>query len=334
MSEGMFLGRKFTIPYDTTTDQQVSSIARAQIVTRTASPGAVIQVGDTVMTYGVTPQQAKMGDLDIRLRSFEQISNQAQDAVRRNIQWQYGEQVGEADPMKKGFLAQLFGVPHLSRPFEVLYPPVKPGAKPAAAAVPAPNPAAPTPAKATAKPAATPAATPSATPAAPPAAKQSKKKAAKAPKSIETTNPASGQVDIVTPGDARHPDSALAPSPFASPKKAVRDAAATEPFGRGIPAPAEADLLTSFYALANRHKKARGEGWDMGTTLSGMTARTHATHGPSKAHEYHEISYDPESKGFVHRFKGALMDKPVETKLASSNALYDHIQSDNDQWAF
>lgn len=108
----MFSGRKFSIPYSNVSDQQVSSMARAQIVTRTASPGQVIQVGDKVMAYGVTPQQAKMGDLDVKIRSFQQLSNEAQDVVRRNIQWQYGEQVGDVNKVEKGLLSRLLGLTH------------------------------------------------------------------------------------------------------------------------------------------------------------------------------------------------------------------------------
>jgi hypothetical protein len=95
VSEGIFRGRTFTIPYDTTTDQHVASMARAQITTRVASPGAVVQVGDQILPVGITPQQVYMGDLDIKLRSVHQLANQAQETVRNNIQWQYGEQVGE-----------------------------------------------------------------------------------------------------------------------------------------------------------------------------------------------------------------------------------------------
>jgi hypothetical protein len=130
MSEGMFTGRTFSIPYSTASDQHTASMARAQIITRTSSPGTVIQVGDTVMAYGVTQQQARMGDLDVRLRSVDQLSSIAQDVVRRNIQWQYGEQVQESttppDPaLQKSWITRLLGVSHMvGTDNPDLYPPV------------------------------------------------------------------------------------------------------------------------------------------------------------------------------------------------------------------
>lgn len=114
MSDDMFAGRRFSIPYSASADQVAASMARAHLITRTQTPGQVIQVGDKVIALGVEPDAlrdvAKMGDLDARLRSLDQLSSPAQDAVRRNIQWQYGEQVVpqlDSTSMKKSEEAEL-----------------------------------------------------------------------------------------------------------------------------------------------------------------------------------------------------------------------------------
>lgn len=136
MSEGIFLGRKFTLPYDTSADHRIAQMARAQIVTQVASPGTIVQAGDKILPIGVTRQEVRMGDLDVRLRSFDQLSAPAQDVVRRNIQWQYGEQVQEephgsqppaTGEMAKGFFSDLLGINHLRNPQNVSYGPDKSG---------------------------------------------------------------------------------------------------------------------------------------------------------------------------------------------------------------
>lgn len=313
----MFLGRKFAIPYDTSTDKQVASIARAQITTGTAAPGAVIQVGDTVMAYGVTPQQAKMGDLDVKLRSFEQISNQAQEAVRRNIQWQYGEQVGE---IKKSWWRKLLGVPHTDTSLNDLYPD-SPGSKasPAPAATPAP-------AQKTAQ-----AKTPKAA---------SPKKASSKPQSAATAPAA-------TPAAA---PTATKPAPKAAAKKepAITTFAADQRMSGQV----ESHLMTAFHNFARRHKASRaGDQWEMSRERpDGFSVVSVARHKASDAMERHEFRYDPASHKVLHRYTAAGAKDHVETPIqleefpkpdskgkASDwmpHALYDYARSDNDQWVF
>lgn len=317
MSEGMFLGRKFTIPYDNTADKQVASIARAQLATGTAAPGAVVQVGDTVMTYGVTPQQAKMGDLDIKLRSFEQISNQAQDVVRRNIQWQYGEQVGE---VKKSWWRKLIGIPHTETTFKDLYPdsggsalaPVKPGSTQA--------PAAASPAPASSRSAS--------------AVKQAPTKAA--PKKTASAKPKASKP---------------AASPATPSKKASQQVTALFSAEDRMPGHVEAHLTTAFHNFSRRHRSSRDASmWDVSKERpDGFSMVSVAKHKATNHIERHEFRYDPSSKQVLHRFTAAGKKDPVETSISlgemtdkhgnptknwSPDDLYDYTRSSNDSWAF
>lgn len=296
MSEDMFSGRKFTIPYDTSTDQQVASMARAQIVTRTASPGQIIQVGDKVLAYGVTPQQAKMGDLDVKIRSYQQLTNEAQEAVRRNIQWQYGEQVGE--PVKKGLLARLLGIPHFAVGKQDLYPEV-PGRnrrslpKADMVKIDPPAPVAPAPA-------ATAPAKPTAAPAQPAA---TKKTASKAPKA----------------------DAPKANTPTADKKSPAS-------WSSGM----RTEFITAAQNLAYEHRNYRASALWSTTTDESSPMRFVSTSKDLRGGntETHELEFNPDTKKFTHRYTAPGSTKPVETVLESTAALHRHVNTPNKTWGF
>jgi hypothetical protein len=327
MSEGMFLGRKFAIPYDTTADKQAASIARAQLTTGTASPGAVIQVGDTVMAYGITPQQAKMGDLDVRLRSFEQISNQAQDVVRRNIQWQYGEQVGE---IKKSWWRELIGTAHRDVSLKNLYPDSPGASERAAQAAATPTAQATTPTA--------PASNPTAQAATPTPQAKPKKAAPKKPAAAPAQTPA--------------PAVATAPAPAGkAPKTKASPAAQTIAADQRMPARIEGHLITAFHNFSRRHKAARdGAQWEMSNERpDGFSFASVARHKASDAIERHEFRFDPDSNKVLHRFTAAGAKDHVETPIDlgemndskgaplkewAPDNLHDYARSDNDKWVF
>lgn len=333
MSDDMFSGRKFTIPYDTTTDQQVASMARAQIVTRTASPGQVIQVGDRVMAYGVTPQQAKMGDLDVKIRSYQQLSNEAQEAVRRNIQWQYGEQVGDADKVEKSFrglLARLTGTvsSHGYHMNPELYPEVstsRKGELPEASVVPLKPKTVATPASA---PAVTAPATPAATTTTP------------APKTAKTPKPkAEGKGKVKA---APKPEG-TAPAPLSA---SVTESAAPTKRGKNIERPTQwhgqmspatkAEFLTAFQNLALKHKSLRGsEEWEVSRKHESPHLSTSTAKQDWTGHiERHELEFEPRTNSFVHRYTAPGSDKPIETRLDSIDALHQHVTTPNESWGF
>lgn len=223
MSDNMFEGRRFSLPYSTESDRAASSLARAQIVTGTQTPGTVLQVGDSVMPIGFTAHQAKMGNLDMQMRSFEQLSIPAQEAVRHNIQWQYGEQMSTAAPVSKGLLSGIAKLTGLDRSFpglvarvpaserkrdiSTLVAPATPAAAPAAAPATAPAtvPAvasAAAPATAPAAPATAPAAPAAAPATAPAAAAMAPKKAPKKAPAKGTKKAPASQNDLFAPTPA------------------------------------------------------------------------------------------------------------------------------------
>lgn len=129
-NQQMFRGRAFSIPYDTKADEHAAMMARARTVTRTQTPGMVVQVGDMVIPVGTpggnaldSATAAKVSDLVPR--SYAQLVPQVQEFVTKNIAWQYGtgsngaDAVGTDPTMKKSFgaaLAKLVGADHLVAP--------------------------------------------------------------------------------------------------------------------------------------------------------------------------------------------------------------------------
>lgn len=334
MSDDMFAGRKFTIPYQTATDEQVASMARAQIVTRTASPGQVIQVGDKVMAYGITPQQAKMGDLDVKVRSYQQLSNEAQDAVRRNIQWQYGEQVGA--PIEKSLIARLLGIPHLLVDKKNLYPEVTgrdrrrlPPAdivrvKPPQEAAPAPAAAAPAKtasAKAPSKTsrAAKPTASPVRVPAAAPEDEHEE------PTGMEVSAPALEVVPV-----------SAAVKNYKSTAERPRKPTTPTASGEGMSPGTQATFNNAFSHLALAHKKLRSfKDWSITRTEESPNRRViTAKKDWSDETERHELEFQPSTKTFVHRYFAPGKSTPIETHLDTHEALLNHVLTRNDAWGF
>lgn len=340
MSEGIFLGRKFTIPYDTSTDQKVVSMARAQLVTGTAAPGAVIQVGDKVMAYGITPQEAKMGDLDVRLRSIDQLSAPAQEVVRRNIAWQYGAQVGE---VKKSWISRLLGRTHLMTTTESRG--VFPKPKERSGELPAPSlfDASPRPAAPQA-----PKAPP--TPKAPAAPKKKPKATAKEVAEAKITAKKKAAPAPATPTTETSPPPAK-PATKSAAKIAPKPGKAPE--GR-MPALIASHLGTAFDTFSRRHSGSRSEGWDVKRERpDGYTLSSVATHGATGHTERHDFRYDEKSNSVIHSYTPPgggdaehthiSIGNPFTTgkkgeKVADPNwdpqDLYDYVVRSHDKWAF
>lgn len=267
--ESLFAGRQFAIPYTTNADAQAASMARANVVTRAQTPGTVLQVGDKVVPIGITQQQAMMGNIDVRLRSYEQLSQPAQEAVRQNIQWQYGEQVHQNNVIEKGIMAKI----GRALGMDTLFPTAtyeKPSIAPvnnmsAPAPVTAPN---------SAPAATTPGAPPAAAPVAAPKKSKSSKKAAPAA-AAPAVQPAPPAATTVT-----------ASTPVQAPKRARKAG------GKAVAAAASA-MTAPAPNLANLVQQDVGDDFDVFESLPSMHARITGLHeatdmaGLTHAHEYH-----------------------------------------------
>lgn len=97
---------KFSIPYGYKEDAYVANQARAMLNNATASLGSNIMVGDKMLPTGISRQDAKMGSLDVNLRSYHQLSTAAQEVIKRNIANQYGVAKEDLPPemLNKGFM--------------------------------------------------------------------------------------------------------------------------------------------------------------------------------------------------------------------------------------
>lgn len=332
MAEGMFRGRAFTIPYDTSMDEKIASMARAQITTKVASPGAVIQVGDQVLPVGITPQQVHMGDLDIKLRSFHQLTNEAQNVVRNNIQWQYGEQVGD---VQKGFFSELFGLGKYASPFKnpVQSRPDAPLPEPEAFPSKSESPATPAPAPDTAPSSRSPK-PPKQTPSSPRRSRPKKTPSAATP----TVSEAAEQLDaLATPAAAPAPAkpkrsrSAAAPAAAPSAVRPQADAQVATSLGplrfdpKGqVPTHVHAALVTALHSLARAHKKQAGDhsfaiGMVDGRYVSSRTAQGGGS-------DRHMLSYDPGTNSFIHMFDPGTSDGVTSTSFTSLDELHNHIR--------
>ena len=343
MAEGMFRGRAFTIPYDNSMDEKIASMARAQITTKVASPGAVIQVGDQVLPVGITPQQVHMGDLDIKLRSFHQLTNEAQSVVRNNIQWQYGEQVGD---VQKGFLSELLGLGKYASPFKSPVqarpdaPLPQPEAFPSAAPAPAPAPAAPAaaaaPAAQTPKPArqspsaprrSRPKKTPVAAPAISAVAEQLDALAApaEAPASVPAKpkrSRSAAKAPAAPAVAAPQADTQAAP-PVSAPADAGTFSLRFDPSGP-ISATAHGALVTALHAVARAHKKQEGEADFQIGIEDGRFVSTRR--GKDGSINRHVLSFDPATKTFQHMFDTGDPERTTVTSFTSTRDLHSHIR--------
>jgi hypothetical protein len=336
MADGMFRGRAFTIPYDTTMDERIASMARAQITRGVMSPGTVLQVGDQVMPVGITQQQVHMGDLDIKLRSFHQLSNEAQNVVRNNIQWQYGEQVGD---VQKGFFSELFGLGKYASPFKkpvehrenapLPQPEAFPrGAETAPQAAPSPAARSPKPPKqegAAPRRGRKPKATPSPAPAPETTAPETTAPAAPTPK--RTRRASKKPVEAPALSEVT-PQLDMLAEPAATPKADATPAAPLgslrfDPKGK-VPTHVHAAMVTALHSLARTHKKKGGDadfaiGMADGRFISSRTARGGGS-------ERHVLSYDPETQAFVHTFEPGDASEVTTTSFNSLDDLHTHIR--------
>jgi len=333
MADGMFRGRAFTIPYDTTMDERIASMARAQITRGVMSPGTVLQVGDQVMPVGITQQQVHMGDLDIKLRSFHQLSNEAQNVVRNNIQWQYGEQVGD---VQKGFFSELFGLGKYASPFKkpvehrenapLPQPEAFPrGAETAPQAAPSPAARSPKPPKqegAAPRRGRKPKATPSPAPAPETTAPETTAPAAPTPK--RTRRASKKPVEAPALSEVT-PQLDMLAEPAATPKADATPAAPLgslrfDPKGK-VPSNVHGAMVTALHALARAHKRKAGNdsfaiGIDNGRYVSARAGST----------ERHMLSYDPETESFTHTFEPGDSTAGTSSTHASIDALHTYIR--------
>jgi hypothetical protein len=295
----MFTGRVFSIPYDTGSDQHASSIGRAQIITRTAAPGAVIQVGDSVMAYGVTPQQAKMGDIDVRMRSYHQLTNEAQDAVRRNIQWQYGEQVGD---IKKGWITQLLGIQALQDVYKPQFPPV-PEHNRRKLREPMFSPAPP------------------------------RSKKAAAPASAPAPETAASSLQGVKAKVA-----AAQPKPKAAKTRMPVPQEPEELEASPLPRRDKSRFLNAVHAFSGLHEDSRGGDWEVSQLWApdNTSFASVAKHKKTGNIERHDFRFDPEKSQFLHRYKSALGEDVTDTHLESLDHLHAYVRNNenHEKWAF